>query len=406
MKLKVGEEKIIAFSHKMAQMEWGPYEFPEIGRFPDGRILVKWHQARDYLADFGSAPGFAVSEDEGETWHPIDFSKEPLGEWTEVFTGTRLPNGEYMMMYVPKPAPIDAQMFQTLSEKFLVDKVNGIEPFDYRKIAVHDVPDGLICKTYRYVVTRENCTKAEIVEADMHFPSMVVSLTAEEIQNPFQDVRLRVAPDGSLWQLAYQSEYDAETKEFRRNHAAYFFRSTDNGKSFEYMSMIPHHLPFDPEWDRVKEGFSEQDITFLPDGSMITILRTGFFVPSYIARSTDGGHTWSEPTKFDYCGTQPRLHTFKNGVTVAAYGRPGLYIRATDDPSGMTWDEPIEIIPRLYGKNFAELERKVNDTSCFNPDILPLNDHEFLLVYSDSRHRDEDGSIRKSIRCRKISVEV
>ena len=178
---------------------------------------------------------------------------------------------------------------------------------------------------------------------------------------------------------------------------------------------LPYHIVRNPEYMRPKKkkggesAFTkekENAALTLPDGSMITILRTGFFVPSYIARSTDGGHTWSEPTKFDYCGTQPRLHTFKNGVTVAAYGRPGLYIRATDDPSGMTWDEPIEIIPRLYGKNFAELERKVNDTSCFNPDILPLNDHEFLLVYSDSRHRDEDGSIRKSIRCRKISVEV
>ena len=406
MKLKVGEEKIIAFSPKMAQMEWGPYEFPEIGRMPDGRILVKWHQARDYLADFGTTPGFAVSEDEGETWYPIDLSKEPLGELTEVFTGTRLPNGEYMMMYVPKPTPIDGQTFQTLSEKFLVDEVNGVEPFDYRKIAVHDVPDGLIHKTWQYVVTRENCTKAEIVETDLDFPSLVVSLTKDEISNPFQDCRLKVAPDGSVWQCGYQSEYDPETKVYRRNHAAYFFKSTDNGKSFECMSKIPHRLPFDPDWDRVKEGFSEQDITFLPDGSMITILRTGFFVPSYIARSTDGGRTWSEPVKFDYCGTQPRLHTFKSGVTVAAYGRPGLYIRATDDPSDMKWDDPIEIIPRQHGKNFAELERNVNDTSCFNPDILPLNDHEFLLVYSDSRYRDEEGFIRKSIRARKISVEV
>jgi hypothetical protein len=71
----------------------------------------------------------------------------------------------------------------------------------------------------------------------------------------------------------------------------------------------------------------------------------------------------------------------------------------------MKWEEPIEIIPRQQGKNFAELERNVNDTSCFNPDILPINDHEFLLVYSDSRYRDEEGFIRKSIRCRKISVE-
>ena len=406
MKIKVGEEKIIVFSPKMEQMMWGPYEFPEIGRMPDGRLIVKWHLGEDTLADLCKVPGYAVSDDEGETWKSLDISKEPLGEFTEVFLGTRLPNGEYIQVYKGKNVPIDEETYQKISKLHLKDEVNGRGPFDYDKVPVYELPDGLIPKTYRFIVTSDNCTKAEVIETELDFPGMIVSMVRDQISTPWCDVRSRVAPDGSLWQCGYQSEYDPETKIYRRNHAAYFFKSTDNGRSFELISKIPHYLPFDPEWDMVKEGFSEQDITFLPDGSMITILRTGFFVPSYIARSTDGGRTWSEPVKFDYCGTQPRLHTFPNGVTVATYGRPGLYVRATDDPSGMKWDDPIEIIPRQYGKDFAELERNVNDTSCFNPDILPLNDHELLLVYSDSRHRDEDGSIRKSIRCRRITVEV
>lgn len=411
MKVHVGEEKIVVLSpaypknaYGEAQVDWGPYEFPKAGRHPDGRIFVRWHMGHDAPEDFGKDGGWAVSEDEGETWKPFDVSTEPIAQ---ALTGTVMANGEYIQYYMPKNTPLDEKAHEELSKLVLVDENEPKAPFDFDRVPVDKIPDKYICKKYRYYVTTDNVTKVEIREAETpDFPDRTVIMTKENLANPTPYCRPKLAPDGSIWQPVYLPNYDGRTGKYSRRHACFFLRSTDNGKTFHFMSKIVHTLPYDEEWDKVKEGFSEPDIGFMPDGSMICLLRTGFFVPSYIARSDDGGRTWSEPVKFDYCGTYPHLHTFPNGITIASYGRPGLYIRATDDPSGMKWDDPITIIPRVYGKDFRDLEVKVNDIGCFNPEIVAINDHELLLVYSDSRYKDSEGFIHKSIRCRKISVEA
>ena len=186
--------------------------------------------------------------------------------------------------------------------------------------------------------------------------------------------------------------------------ACYFFKSEDNGKSFELVSKIDSDM-LDPEIYHL-EGFCEPALTFMPDGSMVVLMRTGSFSESYISRSTDGGKTWSKPVVFDYCGVEPQIHTFKNGVTVASYGRPGLYFRATGDPSGLKWEDPVEIIAPATGKDYAELERNQNNTSCFNTDMVPLNDHECLVVYSHIVDHDKEGGAIKTIKVRKITIEL
>lgn len=410
MKVTVGEEKIVVMSPAFpkgcwgeAAVDWGPYEFPRAGRHPDGRVFVCWRTGHDDFTDIGKPYEWAVSEDDGETWKPFDITKEPA---VEALTGAQLPTGEFMQYFTPTNTPIDEATHAELKKLVLVDHVEERRPYEFDRLAVHTVPDGLICKNYRYYVTDKELTKIEVREVEVDFPDMCVMMTPEGITNPAPYCFPRVAPDGTIWQPVYQPNYDAATGKYSRRHACFFLKSTDGGKSFRYVSRIIHDLDFDPEWDLLHEGFAEHDIGFMPDGSMITLMRTGFFTPSYISRSTDGGYTWSKPEKFDYCGTFPHMHTFPNGITVASYGRPGLYIRATDDPSGMKWEDPIEIIPRVYGKDFRDLEIKVNDIGCFNPDIVPINDHELLIVYSDSRYKDEEGFIHKSIRARKISVEV
>lgn len=217
-------------------------------------------------------------------------------------------------------------------------------------------------------------------------------------------IRLTVAPDGTLWQAGYQRNYDAKTGTISNLFACYFFKSEDNGKSFEFVSKIDSDM-LDPNIYRL-EGFCEPALTFMPDGSMVVLMRTGSFSESYIARSTDGGKTWSKPVVFDYCGVEPQIHTFKNGVTVASYGRPGLYIRATGDKSGLKWEDPVEIIPPATGKDYAELEINQNDTSCFNTDMLPLNDHECLVVYSHVIDKDGERGGVKTIKVRKITIEL
>jgi hypothetical protein len=35
----------------------------------------------------------------------------------------------------------------------------------------------------------------------------------------------------------------------------------------------------------------------------------------------------------------------KNGLTLAVYSRPGLYVRATADPAGLRWAQRVTVVP-------------------------------------------------------------
>ena len=134
---------------------------------------------------------------------------------------------------------------------------------------------------------------------------------------------------------------------------------------------------------------------------MLTLLRTGHHMPSYIARSDDGGLTWSKPVKFDRCGVLPQLEHLGCGVTLATYGRPGLYVRATEDPKGMDWEAPIELMP--YREPNLPWPHWMD--SCCYTRMLPLDDRTVMMAYSDFRVKDEAGVERKCIMVRTIHVE-
>jgi hypothetical protein len=85
------------------------------------------------------------------------------------------------------------------------------------------------------------------------------------------------------------------------------------------------------------------------------------------------------------------------GATVATYGRPGLYFRATSDPAGREWDDPIQI----------ELSRDPEtgrSNSCFYARLLPLDDNSCLLYYSDFHHPNGKGKSTKVMQARIITL--
>ena len=92
------------------------------------------------------------------------------------------------------------------------------------------------------------------------------------------------------------------------------------------------------------------------------------------------------------------VETKMSDVTLASYGRPRLKIRATSDPSGMHWEEPVE----LPLSDTAETD--FWKRSCFYTGLLSLSDREALLIHSDFRYPNGDGIGVKSILVRKITV--
>ena len=164
-------------------------------------------------------------------------------------------------------------------------------------------------------------------------------------------------------------------------------------------------------------GYDEPTLEFAPDGSMVMILRTTdvFYgdkewSPSYLTRSTDGGKTWSKPVRYDDVGVLPSMCRVGD-VLVSIYGRPGIYVRGTTDPSGMKWDDPVEVMTNKDRSGLMN-EPPVRPNfhqwagSCCNCAILPLDDSHAMIAYSDFYHLCEDGVRRKSIKTRIVKIEA
>ena len=116
--------------------------------------------------------------------------------------------------------------------------------------------------------------------------------------------------------------------------------------------------------------------------------------PLYAARSWDGGSTWDMPRPFDRFGVWPQLLTLQNGVTLACYGRPGLYIRAAGGPDAREWGRRLSVVS----------PGKIGADTCSYADLLALNDHEALLVYSDFNVMNPQGELCKAILARRVTL--
>ena len=110
-----------------------------------------------------------------------------------------------------------------------------------------------------------------------------------------------------------------------------------------------------------------------------------------MVRSSDEGRTWSKPVNFDKCGVLPQLRVLGCGVSLAGYGRPGVFLRASNDPSGLKWEAPIDL---------------ETESSCCYTAILPLDDTHALFGYSDFRYPGPDGTLRKTILVRRVAVRI
>jgi hypothetical protein len=124
----------------------------------------------------------------------------------------------------------------------------------------------------------------------------------------------------------------------------FFVRSSDNGRTFEYVSHIPPELdgePFGPQ------GFNEPTMALLPGGELLCVMRTGSRSPLYQARSSDRGATWSTPESTGWPAVKPDLCFLSNGVLACSSGR-GMYghpqvthVMFSLDGRGEHWEPPF-----------------------------------------------------------------
>ena len=392
-KLTVGEPEVILRGKTYKEVGWGPYQFPALCRTKSGaiRYTCTGPGSRDDVDGYETEflPFGRVSEDNGMTWREITADDEPLG--------VPLSNGHYY--YPPKAKnAFYADWIHKYTPDVPPPGMRGLNPSLYDADRIPEYPMHPTAYDYD-----PETGKTEPFAMDIHWPHLAVTLcypgTEREMIYPVEMLMGNMGhtmadTDGTLYFCTYQNGFSSETGEPAFYYTVKILKSADNGRTWDYLS----EFLSDPAMRTEKtapgfEGLCEPYMERMPDGSFLILMRTGSCVPSYYARSTDHGKTWTKPEIFDKVGVLPQLLTLGCGVTLASYGRLGVYLRATSDETGLCWEDPIDLDVPMNGQG-----------SCCYTSMIALDDTTALIAYSHFQYPDSDGIPKKTLLLRRISV--
>jgi hypothetical protein len=369
---------------------WGPYQFPGLSRLPDGRILVSFHVEADSATAYGLPPARAVSADEGKTWTLLP-RETPATGTSDLDPSVLLSNGDRLKVKTLRPRKASELR---LPDKPFAQVINyGLPTAVYR---VQDLPAECAAGWMLWRLPAGH-TKWREERATVRLPGEVRCVSEGVMWFPWLFPQMVVAPDGALWAVSYTLRRVVDGR-FQEKCPVTVLRSADAGRSWNIWSEIPYAglATADPKAGK-RAGFTEPYVNFMPDGSALMLMRTTDGEgpgPVYWARSTDGGKTWSRPAVFDDLGVWPQMLTLKNGVTLAVYGRPGLYVRATTDPAGLQWENRVTVVKPA----------QIGTDTCAYAALLPLNDRTALVAYSNFNLRNVDGKRCKGIQVRAVTT--
>ncbi len=390
---------------------WGRWQFPCLRRMRDGRLHASFSIEPDAASSYGAPMGHAYSEDEGRTWRVA-----PPLVGHEAEDGLLLPNGDRLQP-VQRPSR-RAEEFEL--PKSVCDYVCSFR-WPCSLYRAEELPPELSEWRFRRLPAGGSVWVEEV--AAMRIPDQLRCVIDESargaapgigtigqvrkgpLPTPFLWGKMRVAPDGSLW----AATYELRLQEGKPLYTPLFLRSLDHGHTWDCLGQIRYagDPEADPQADK-RDGFTEPDYNFRPDGSVICLMRTSDghgHGPLYLTRSVDGAHTWSKPVAFDRGfdgGKMPQLLTLENGVTLASYGQSGgpgyIAVRATTDPAGIEWQAPVHapFSPPAPGAW----------NSCGHTELVALDRDRALLVYSDFSYPDAEGRPCKTILVREIVTVV
>ncbi len=441
MKITLGEQNVVVQGMTMEENGWGRYQFPKIW-FDGEKLIASVHTGMDDWADFEKTnERWFSSTDEGKTW--IEGSEEELSKATAL----SLPNGD-KLFFAPK-AGIDVyhmkEQVRDLYELLPSDKLEKAQP------GCLPAPAGwysqwtypLVFKTYDSELIPDELSeiiyfpqkrikageteafeeKGEIIWPHMPFDVMWVDIEEKATTRPMNALGggcVKVAPDNTIWMTQYcAADIDEVTGGYLRYSAVSLLVSEDNGKTWKLRSKVKYTPDTNENMYAFTEGgFNESTFEFMPDGSVIMIMRTNdvchggrSWSPLYITRSTDMGYTWEKPKIFAERGVLPRSCRLDCGVTLAIYGRPGIFVRATKDEHGMDWEDEIVVMTPDDRSSLGNTKIEGRPTfhqwegSCCNCCITPISENKAVIIYSDFYYPDETGLKRKTIITQTVTVE-
>jgi len=384
---------------------WGIWQFPSITRLADDLLEVTFSRTVDSAsldsAKKRHAPAAYRSSDNGVTWGEADkacgsrdictlrngdmirLEKTPAKDIpkTELPEGTPWEHG-YNGVYTirdPRQMPVE------LTRQFLLRKPAGKDEWERVPATIDDPGGGIGCydppDAEHSVVRGRRC-------------QYILEL-----------------PDGALLGIFYGARLGPDRKPYAKSQS-YCLKSTDGGITWRFHGIIARddHHPL--------AGYTEPYVTVLPDDSLLAVLRTECAKtgPMYRTRSTDGGQTWTAPEEIWPFGVLPQLLTLDNGVTVLAFGRPGVHLLFSRAGKGETWETPIHLVVESfegtgvegegYGFQKGECPKarpKQTRTSGYTS-LAPDGPDSFIIAYDQFDYPNAAGKPRKTILVRKASV--
>ncbi len=439
MKITISQEKVVYQGKPYEECVWGEIQFPALYKTVGGDFAVAVQTFGDLVENHGNDNFVWVASKDGENWSPTDSSVK------NDFEGLLLPNGDriaYGFTVPPVIVPVSELKPSRYARAFLPgDKsekcADGNWPYpifsfvdvfknERRIYDVDTLPDGIIKKEWTISRKKKGDSEYRVEKVPFEFPNMSVWGSVSNgnmvISRPAPFCGLKLDREGNVWGTTYIGPHiNPYTRGVDMFGAVVLFKSTDNAHSFK----LTGYIPFSPDTFKhptsyLGGGFNESDIEFMDDGSIIVFLRTTDVAMGgpewntmYFARSTDGGKTFSEPAEFDSFGVLPKLLKLDCGATILAYGRPGIYVRATDDIKGIEWGEPVEIMTADDRSSLMNNPPEHADFhqwagSCCYTSMVPIDETHALIVYADFFYPDATGETNKkfkTILSRIITVE-
>lgn len=379
--IDISEPVMVAIADQ--EEEWGFFQFPNIGKAEDGTLVVSWQMKADSPKEYGKTSNRKyipmMSKDDGKTWSPRDRKYDLKRNANYV----RLRDNSVMSSSTSIPKEID-------SYKEKPNAVAKKKRYDY--YVVDELPEDL----QGAYITYNDESGTELIHAKLYDPGLL-RWSYDGLMSVVWKGHFKQLSDESIVAGVYPTYY-LDSKGDVSPGGVSFYQSFDKGRSWEVIGKIPF----------VEDGFSNRrgDKSFdepcfeiLADSSFLCVMRSGSTSPLYRTFSFDRGHTWTKPEPFTPNGVKPCLMTLENGVVVLSSGRPGVQVRFNLDGKGYSWTDPIEMIP------FMEMGWSSNrDISCGYTSMIGADGNSFYLVYSNFTTKDRSGNTRKSIWCRKLTV--
>lgn len=412
----LGDKNAVYEKHKVQSSSWhkywGWYQYPMLFRTLDGDIALTIDIGNDCLGGAHEQPLCFISKDNGLSWE-----EEKICDVNAYLNIITLPNGDEL--YFGDIHQSSWRYFKTaLIKKYNLTPVKKgfLDPYFAHKYDIYrygDLPEEVRGFTIRRKKSGEK--EIHIEKGTLNFPELGVQACTQAILGEYiedleslalipQPDMVTASKDGTLFSCI--PHLDTLDDKMLYYHV-YCVASADGGSIWEKRGLV-----FDAD-KRAPWGVCEEiSIKFTEAGDLVCVLRSdhgqGDYINLFISHSYDMGYSWTKPEVVSPFGILPALVALDNDVMGLLYGRPGVHLLFSEG-SCNSWESHKVLV----GTGVEELKYMFGDDwymysymhSCSNATLIKTGPDRFLTAYSDFRHYDEDGNVRKAIKVQEVVVE-